>query len=212
MPSSETILEGLTTIANAWRALSLGWHLVFGILALLVVSGSRPSKPLVALLLATPVVSVSALAWIEANPFNGIIFAILAVALVRIALSLPRDPIAVEPGPLLVFGTVLVGFGWTYPHFLEANSWTSYLYAAPLGLVPCPTLSLLVGVSLIVGSFESKAWANTVAAAALVYGLIGVFTLGVAIDAVLLAGAIVLGGHAVFGVRRMDACRNTILP
>jgi hypothetical protein len=198
-------------VANAWRALSLAWHLVFGMLALLALSGLRPSKPLVALLLATPVVSVSALAWTEANPFNGIIFAILAVALVRIALGLPRDPVAVGSGPLLVFGTVLVGFGWTYPHFLEASSWTSYLYAAPLGLVPCPTLSTLVGVSLIVGSFESKAWANTVAAAALVYGVIGMFTLGVAIDAVLLAGAIVLGGTAVCGVRRMDACR-TILP
>jgi hypothetical protein len=109
-------------------------------------------------------------------------------------------------------GVRSAGFGWTYPHFLEASSWTSYLYAAPLGLVPCPTLSLLVGVSLIVGSLDSKAWANTVAAAALVYGVIGVFALGVAIDAVLLAGAIVLGGNPVFGVRRMDACRNTILP
>jgi hypothetical protein len=61
------------------------------------------------------------------------------------------------------------------------------------------------------GLWNSKAWANTVAAAALVYGVIGVFALGVAIDAVLLAGAIV-GGNPVFGVRRMDACRNTILP
>ena len=72
-------------------------------------------------------------------------------------------------------------------------------------------LSLLVGVSLIVGSLDSKAWANTVAAADLVYGIIGVFALGVAIDAVLLAGAIVLGGNPVFRVRRMDACRNTIV-
>ena len=111
-----------------------------------------------------------------------------------------------------MFGLVLVGFGWTYPHFVEVHSWTSYLYAAPLGLIPCPTLSMLVGVSLIVGSLEAKAWAITVAAAALVYGVIGVFTLGVAIDAVLLAVAIVLGGTAAFGLRRMDAFRNTILP
>jgi phage-related minor tail protein len=62
------------------------------------------------------------------------------------------------------------------------------------------------------GLWNSKAWANTVAAAALVYGVVGVFALGVAIDAVLLAGAIVLGGNPVFGVWRMDACRNTILP
>jgi hypothetical protein len=211
MPSSEEILDGLTTIANAWWLLSLAWHLAFGILALLVLAGSRPSKPLMALMLATLVVSVSALAWIAGNPFNGVVFAILAVALVGIGLSLPRDPITVGSGPLLVFGTVLVVFGWTYPHFLEANSWTSYLYAAPLGLVPCPTLSMLVGVSLIVGGFESKAWANTVAAAALSYGVIGVFTLGVAIDVVVLAGAMVLWGTAVSGVMRMDARRKPTL-
>jgi hypothetical protein len=50
----------------------------------------------------------------------------------------------------------------------NSTSLTSFLYAAPLGLVPCPMLSLLVGVSVIVGSLDSKAWANTVAAAALV--------------------------------------------
>lgn len=200
MPSSREILESLTTIANGWRALALGWHLVFGTFGLFVLGGLRPSKRLIALLLATPVVSVSALAWTGANPFNGIVFAILAVALVGIARSFPRDPIAVGSGPLLVVGFVLVGFGWTYPHFVEASSWTSYLYEAPLGLIPCPTLSMLVGVSLIVGSFESKAWATTVAAAALVYGVIGVFRLGVAIDAVLLAGAIALGGTAVLGL------------
>jgi hypothetical protein len=211
MPSAEKILEGLTSIANAWWALSLGWHLVLGLLILLVLGGSRPSKRLLALLLAAPVVSVSALAWIGANPFNGTVFAILAAALVRIALSLPHNPIAVGSGLLLVFGTVLLGFGWTYPHFLEASSWTSYLYAAPLGLVPCPTLSMLVGVSLIVGSFESRAWASTVAAAALVYGVIGVFTLGVAIDAVLVVGGTVLGGTAVSWERRVDECRDRIL-
>jgi hypothetical protein len=62
------------------------------------------------------------------------------------------------------------------------------------------------------GQFRIEGLGHTVAAAALLYGVIGVFTLGVEIDAVLLAGAIVLGGQAVFGVRRMDACRNTMLP
>jgi hypothetical protein len=193
MPSSAAILEGLTTIAHEWRTVALGWHLVFATVALIVLSGGRPSTRLVALLLAAPVISVGALAWQSGNPFNGTVFAILALALVRLAFHFPNDPIAFASRPLVVTGTVLIGFGWVYPHFLEARPWTSYFYQAPLGLVPCPTLSVVVGVSLMLRSLAAKAWATTVASAALVYGVIGVFALGVAIDMVLLAGAIVLG-------------------
>src|SRR5688572_708636 len=84
MPSSAAILEGLTNIANEWRTVALGWHLVFAIVALIVLSGGRPSTRLVALLLAAPVISVGALAWQSGNPFNGTVFAILALALVRL--------------------------------------------------------------------------------------------------------------------------------
>jgi hypothetical protein len=205
MPASATILEGLTTLANEWRAVAFGWHLLFATVALIALSGCRPSTRLVALLLASPVISVGALAWQSGNPFNGTVFAILALALVRMTRHFPSEPIAFASRPLVVTGMVLIGFGWVYPHFLEARPWTSYLYEAPLGLIPCPTLSVVVGGSLILRSFESKAWATTVTSAALLYGMIGVFALGVAIDAVLLAGAIVLSGTAVFRIRRRNA-------
>jgi hypothetical protein len=201
MASSEGILESLTTVANEWRTLALGWRVLFATVALIVLSGCRPSTRLVAVLLASPVISVGALAWQSGNPFNGTVFAILALALVRMARHFPSEPIAFASRPLVVTGTVLIGFGWVYPHFLEARPWTSYLYEAPLGLIPCPTLLVVVGGSLILCSFESKAWAATVTSAALVYGMIGVFALGVAMDVVLLAGAIVLGGTAVFRLR-----------
>ena len=71
-----------------------------------------------------------------------------------------------------------------------------YVYAAPFGLVPCPTLTVLVGVSLFAGSFGSRPWAAVVAGASLIYGVIGVAVLGVWIDVVLIAGAMVLAGRA----------------
>jgi hypothetical protein len=92
----------------------------------------------------------------------------------------------------LAAGVVLAIFGLVYPHFLRAEYWIEYLYAAPFGLVPCPTLTVLVGVSLLARSFGSRPWAATVAGASLIYGVIGVAVLGVWIDAVLIAGAMAL--------------------
>ena len=87
----------------------------------------------------------------------------------------------------------MLTFGWTYPHFLAADRWTTYLYAAPLGLIPCPTLSALIGVALILGRFESTLWPATLGLFGIAYGVIGVVRLGVAVDAALLSGAAVLG-------------------
>jgi hypothetical protein len=89
---------------------------------------------------------------------------------------------------------MLIAFGWGYPHFLETDRWMTYAYAAPLGVLPCPTLSALIGATLILGLLGSAVWSITLAAAGLVYGTVGVFVLGVQLDYVLLAGTLVLVG------------------
>jgi hypothetical protein len=76
---------------------------------------------------------------------------------------------------------LLFAFGWGYPHFLDAKQWTAYLYAAPLGLLPCPTLSTVIGLTLMLGIFRSKPWSITLAVAAFVYGAVGVFVLRVSL-------------------------------
>ena len=196
MPSADAIHQGLTTIANQWRWLALGWHAALAILALGVVRGWRPSTRAVALLLAVPVLSVSMLAWVASNPFTVIVCGLLAATLVLLAFRLREEPAALSSRPLVGLGAALVAFGWTYPHFLHASAWTAYLYEAPLGLVPCPTLSLVVGVSLILGSLGSRIWAAVVACAGLLYGAIGAFALGVTIDLVLVVGSLALGATA----------------
>ena len=145
------------------------------------------------MLAASPLVSVSALAWLAGNPFNGGVFATLWTALSAIALRLPNRPIAISGTFQMMAGALLVGFGWVYPHFLTGDGVLPYLYASPLGLVPCPTLSVLVGLTLLVDLAESRAWTLTVVASALLYSLIGIFRLGVILDAGLLLGAVWLG-------------------
>jgi hypothetical protein len=147
--------------------------------------------------LATPAASVSALSWASGNPFNGTAFTALSLVLAAIAIGLPVRPARLGARPLLVPGILLVGFGWAYPHFLQTNGWTSYLYAAPLGLLPCPTLSSIIGVSLIVDLLGSRLWGLVLTAVGVAYGLIGAFQLGVGIDLVLLAGALWTGVAAI---------------
>src|SRR5947207_257610 len=89
-------------------------------------------------------------------------------------------------------GAVMIAFGWLYPHFLEQRSPALYLVAAPMGLIPCPTLSLIIGLTFLAGGFGSRAWMFVLAAAGLFYGVFGAARLGVRIDLVLAAGALSL--------------------
>jgi hypothetical protein len=108
--------------------------------------------------------------------------------LLLLAIRLPNLPVAVPNRGQVAVGALLCVFAWVYPHFLS-GAWWEYLYQSPLGLIPCPTLSFVVGVTLITYSFQSSAWALVVASISLLYGVTGVFVLGVGIDWVLVAGA-----------------------
>ena len=85
----------------------------------------------------------------------------------------------------------MIAFGWGYPHFLEGHP-TSYLFAAPLGLLPCPSLSVASGFALLGNGLGARAWSITLSVLGLFYGLFGVLRLGVLIDIGLVGGAIVL--------------------
>jgi len=104
---------------------------------------------------------------------------------------LPVGPIRIRPIPWVLAGVPLVAFGWTYPHFLETANPVLYLIAAPLGLLPCPTLAATIGCTLMAGP-SSTFWKLALATAAFVYAAIGVFWLDVTIDVVLFAGAAAL--------------------
>src|SRR5512135_3438108 len=95
MPATQVILDGLTSMANEWRGLAIIWHGAFavGLIALLV--GWRPTKRCAGILLALPAVSVSAMAWLGGNPFNGVVFAMITVVLVGLATRLPGTRVIV---------------------------------------------------------------------------------------------------------------------
>jgi hypothetical protein len=187
---TDAILQGLTIIAGEWQRLAIAWH---GAAALLIAAlvVRRATQQWVTSSLTLPLFSVAALAWWAGNPVNTLAFAGTAVALVRAAASFPRMPLVWGRPWEVVSGATLCAFGWVYPHFL-AGPWWQYLYQSPLGLIPCPTLAFIVGISVATPSLQSTRWGFLVSSIAAVYGAIGAFVLGVAIDWVLLAGAALL--------------------
>lgn len=192
MPAPDQILSALTALANQWKPLAIFWHLYFVVLAGLVI-GLHPSRRLMGMLLSLPLLSVSVLAWMSGNPFNGALFAVAAIALIVLAVRMPNEPVQIAPSWIAAVGAVMFVFGWLYPHFLNTTSFLPYLYAAPVGLVPCPTLSIVIGAALILDGLGARGWSLVLAAMGIFYGVFGALRLGVTMDFVLLVGALVLG-------------------
>jgi hypothetical protein len=196
MPAIAQILSGLKEIANSWKPLSMFWHVYFSAGVLALALGFRPMKRWAGLLLAPPLLSVSAMAWTVANPFNGAAFAVLGVLVLYFSARLPKEPARIAPPWFLLPGLALFVFGWTYPHFLETQSFLPYLYAAPTGLIPCPTLSIVIGLALVLDGLGSRTLCIVLGIAGLFYGIVGVVRLGVTIDWELLLGALIILARA----------------
>jgi hypothetical protein len=192
MPSSQTILDQLKLVSNSAVSVALGWHVALALAVAALILGWRPSQRAAGVMLATPVISAAAVALTFGNPFNGVILGALGCALVLIALRLPVARVARGGSAAAAVGILMIGFGSWYPHFVEGGTPLAYLYAAPTGLIPCPTLSLVIGFALLGGGLRSRAWSITLAAVGLFYGLFGVVRLGVSLDIPLILGAAAL--------------------
>ncbi len=192
MPTTDQILSQLQTTANSWLLLSVLWHLAFALFSVALISGARPSRRACGVLMSLPLLSVSIVAWLSLNPFNGTVFALIGILLIVVAARLPHDPVRIVPSWWKVPGIALIAFGWTYPHFLNEGIPLSYLYAAPSGLIPCPTLSTVIGFALVLGNLGSRPYSRILGIAGLFYGITGVLQMRVAIDWILLIGTIVL--------------------
>jgi NADH:ubiquinone oxidoreductase subunit 6 (subunit J) len=191
-PTPEGIVSSLTELASKWRLAAVFWHLYFAVLIAALICGIKPSKRIACLLLALPFLSVSILAFTIFNPVNGIGFALVGILLVYVSLKMPREQVQIAPWWALIAGAFMFVFGWVYPQFLDASSLYSFIYSSPVGIIPCPTLSIGIGLVMILNSLGSRKVSLILGVSGILYGITGVVQLGVTIDLVLLLGSVVM--------------------
>lgn len=192
MPDPKAIVDQLTLASNSGASVAIAWHVAIVVAVVALMLGWRPTNRTAGVMLAAPPASAAAVMFAFGNPFNGAILGALSLALVLLALRLGpaqgvRAFVAARPA-----GILMVSFGTFYPHFLQHGTPLAYLYAAPTGLIPCPTLSLVIGFTLLAGGLGSRPWSLVLASAGLFYGLFGVARLRVYLDIPLILGAAML--------------------
>lgn len=163
MPRTGDILDGLSAIANQATGVAIAWHMLIATALVAIVSGWRPPPRTARLLIGIPLASVAVVAIAFANPFNGLVFTASVLAMTALAIRGDRRPVWRGSAWTRALGLVMIAFAWVYPHFLEGPP-IDYLYAAPVGLVPCPTLAVAIGFALLGNGLGSRAWALTLAA------------------------------------------------
>ena len=188
MPDRAQILLGLGSIANRYVAFAIAWHVFMALVLLVAWLGWRPSRRVAAAGILLLSISVATFAGMSGNRFSAVVFIVMAMVLAVLGWRLGPGPVGPASGPSRALGAVLVSFGWLYPHFLAGGSPVAYVYAAPTGLIPCPSLAVAIGTSALLG-LGSRAWAFTLASAGLFYGVYGVVQLQVWLDVVLALGA-----------------------
>jgi hypothetical protein len=192
MLTREQILAGLTSLANEYSNIAIGFHIVILIFIAALFIGWKPGNSLMILLLSSLLMSTSVFASLQGNFFNAAVFAFLVIMAIYSTLKSCNGTISGDQSWPDIVGLLLIIFGLVYPEFLKTGSLLEYSYASPIGLIPCPTLSVLTGFALVYKGFRSQVWSITIGIAGIFYGLFGAFYLGVSIDWILVAGAIVL--------------------
>jgi hypothetical protein len=201
MPSPEAVRAGLDALGNGAAGVAVAWHAALLVVVVALLFGWSPSRRSAGLLLAAPLLSVGVVALVWRNPFNAAVFLVLAGVQALTATGLPATPLRLGSRWAQGSGILLIALGWAYPHFLQSFSALTYLYAAPTGVIPCPTLALAVGVTLAANGLGSRRWSLVLAGAAAFYAVVGALWLRVAIDLVLLAGAVALCAQALAAAR-----------
>ncbi len=192
MPDKEAILSGLQKIVNDYSTIAIIWHILFYALVVALIAKWLPSNRFLALLFCLPVLSVAVMAFMTGNPFNGILFSILTLLLFIFGLRATVQPLQVSQIIFMVIGILMIVFGLFYPHFTQGDSFMKYFYASPAGLIPCPTLSIIIGFLLLYNGLGSQAITLLVVIYGLFYGLFGTLRLAVYPDIFLIFGSVSL--------------------
>lgn len=201
MVKSQDILNGLQSIVDNYQTFAILWHVAFYLLIGALFLKWEPSNKTFAFLVALPLLSVAVFAWLTGNPFNGLVYSLATILLVFLGMKADSQQVQYSQVPFIIAGIMMIAFGLLYPHFISHDNPIRYLYESPVGLIPCPTLSLIIGFLLLYNGFNSQPVTLTLIILGLFYGIFGVLKLGVYLDLILLVGAITLLAKYIMSLR-----------
>lgn len=189
MPTPEHILRSLEYLANNYMAIGVMWHVIIILLLTFYIPRKQVSSRLYYGVPALLFLSVSLLALTILNFFNALVYFGLSVLFLR--KSIITGDYRFEINKSFIFrlsAFTLILSGLIYPHFIDANLLV-YIIASPTGVIPCPTLLLASGISLLFVHRDHKSVFYILIAVNLIFGFIGIFVLGVYIDILLIAAS-----------------------
>lgn len=196
MPTSAEILAGLTQIAHRGIGVAIAWHLALVVVVIALLRGWHPSIRTARLGLSALLTSVAAFAFVSGNPFNGVVFAVGASLVGASGVNDGKVRVVRASPAVMAIGRASIAFGSVYPHFLDVPA-AGYVIAAPLGLVPCPSLALAIGFAILGNGLGARAWTFALAGLGLFYAAFGVIRLGVYLDLPLALGSLALVAVAI---------------
>ena len=185
--NAEMILEYLSMVSNQNLAVNLIMHLVIlgAVFAVFAVKNILLKKLIVNSAILILSLSVLINAWIYGNPFHLVTFAILAGFAGWELLTGKNNFHTPEMNSITLIALVFIVLGLWYPDFVEVNKVQSLLFA-PVGIVPCPTLLVTLGLlSLAYTRINMLQYVVTITMG-LIFGIIGTFVLKVYLDVSLL--------------------------
>lgn len=187
--NKEVILTYIQMVAGKYPVISILLHiLILALIIALFLPGFKQKRIAFNGVLMVIFASVASVALINGNPFNGLFFSILTIFAV-VELFRRRNEITVPAltsvdrstaiRNLLCLAAVFVGI--LYPHFVNVSP-AMLLFFSPMGVIPCPTLTVILGLLNLYYPKINKGLYTVVTIAGMFYGLTGVFLLHVYID------------------------------
>jgi hypothetical protein len=190
MPTANEILLSLQFLANKYVEMSIAWHVIIVFVIILAIYNKKINTKLYLGICGFLFLSVSLMAAIVMNPFNFLFFLLLAIVFLRKSLLQVHSHLHFKRQTVSkVFAYLLILSGLIYPHFLGPEILV-YFMAAPVGIIPCPTLLVTSGLTLLFTIPDIKLNYFLIPANVF-YGAIGVFFLAVTLDIILLLAAII---------------------
>jgi len=188
--NAEKINAYLSMIANQNTLVNLGMHLLVAaaVLSLLLVSGDRLRGRIIDGVICLLLFSVAANALVYGNPFHLIVFSLLALlSIVDLAAGKNRYRFELKkPGNIVAL--IFIGLGFWYPEFTRVTP-LQQIFLSPLGIVPCPTLLVVFGLLKLADAQVRSHLSRRLVFPLLVFGLVGVWFLGVYLDVALIFAA-----------------------